>query len=153
MWEALELGAQAEEPQLPPTGGGAPIPIRAAVDAVSPRRQFPQCEQEAAALGVTGTPAPTAADRNGGLGPFVDALYALTYFGSGDPDNAQAVVVDGFASLCDDPRATSPHQRWGCWPTTSTGRTNLQTSAPFRGWHRSGTSMGSTLLRPKPLWN
>lgn len=41
MWEALELGAQAEKPQLPAPGGGAVIPVRAAVEPVSVRTVRP----------------------------------------------------------------------------------------------------------------
>ena len=112
MWEALEVSAQAKEPQLRAPGGGAAISVRAAVDPVSPRRQVPRCEQELATLGVTGQPA-TAADRNGRLLPrLVDALYALAYLGSGDPDNAQRVVIEAFTGLCAGPRLTSSHQRW-----------------------------------------
>ena len=112
MWEEPEVSAQAEEPQLRAPGGGAVISVRAAVDPVSPRRKVPRWEQELATLGVTGQPA-TAADRNGRLLPrLVDALYALAYLGSGDPDNAQRVVIDAFTGLCADPRLTSAHQRW-----------------------------------------
>ncbi len=112
MWEALEVGAEAEEPELRAPGGGAVISVRAAVDPVSPRRQVPRCEQELATLGVTGQPA-SATDSKGRLLPrLVDALYALAYLGSGDPDNAQRVVIDAFTGLCADPRLTSSHQRW-----------------------------------------
>ena len=110
--EALELGAQAEEPQLPALGAGALISVRAAGDPVSPRRQVPRCEQEPATLGVTGQPAATATDRNDRRRRLVDALYALAYLGSGDPDKAQRVVIDAFTTTCGDPRATCSHQRW-----------------------------------------
>jgi hypothetical protein len=110
--EALEVGAPADEPQLPAPGAGAVISVRAAVDPVSPRRQVPRCEQEPAKLGVPGHPAATATDRNDRRRRLVDALYALAYLGSGDPDSAQGVVIDAFTSLCGDPRATCSHQRW-----------------------------------------
>ena len=110
--EAFEVGAQAEEPQLSAPGGGAVISVRAAVEPVSPRRQVPRCEQEPATLAVAGQPAAVATDRNDRRRRLVDALYALAYLGSGDPDNAQRVVIDAFTSLCGNSRATCSHQRW-----------------------------------------
>jgi hypothetical protein len=72
MWEALELGAQAERPQTSGPGGGAVISVRAAVDAVSPPRRVRRCEREAATLGVRGQPAGAGTDHDGGLRRLVD---------------------------------------------------------------------------------
>ena len=64
MWEALELGAQAEKPQLSDPGGGAVIRVRAAVNPVSPPRRVRPCDQEAARLKVRGQPDGAGTDRN-----------------------------------------------------------------------------------------
>lgn len=111
MWEALEVGVQADERQLLASGDGALISVRAAVDPVFPRRQVPRCEQEPATLGVTGGLAATATDRGDRRRRLVDALYAWASLRSGDEDNAQGLVIDGFTSFCGHARGTCSRRR------------------------------------------
>jgi len=46
--------------------------------------------------------------------PHLDALYALAYLSSGDPDGAQQKVIDAFTDLCRDPasRTTCRARLW-----------------------------------------
>ncbi len=111
MWEALEVGVQADERQLLASGDGALISVRAAVDSVFPRRQVPRCEQEPATLGVTGGLAATATDRGDRRRRLVDALYAWAYLRSEDEDNAQGLFIDGFTSFCGHAQGTCSRQR------------------------------------------
>jgi len=81
-----------------------------------PRAPDPACDPQLDTIAARNQPTPT---HRGGrsthaIVSHLDALYALAYLSSGDPDRAQQEVIDAFTDLCRDPPAPiiCPSRLW-----------------------------------------
>ena len=80
----------------------ASIRFRIPVDRARAPAQVPGCGKGPVTLSAGSQPAPA-----GRILGHLDALYALAYFSSGDPESAQQAVIDAFTGVCTDPSAKS----------------------------------------------